>query len=233
MATSRNDPTRRRVVLAGVAATGAAWAAPSIVSVRAAAAATNPCPNPTDTSVVTGVNLQRLVPGTAPFVATNNNTLNNNPVLRSATLTNLWFEQRLTTTSGTAVNRVTPNLGGFNGGNGVQNTTLDAGRTFCSYFIHGDRQPDSSSLTGSVTFPVGWRIAALIYQRTQLQNSHAFYSPQLVCSAPISNCYHPMESTDTMNWTRTAGLTGQDTLSWTMTFGNERDQIRVLLEPVP
>lgn len=221
----------------GASATMATWVAPQVLSAPARAAGSVTCPDPTNTTRVTGTNLQRLVPGTAPFVSPNNNTLNNNPVLRSATLTNIWFERQLTVTSGVAVNRTTPNVGGFNGGSSGQNTTLAASpsapRTYCSYFVHGDRQPDSASLTGSVTFPVGWRIAALIYQRTQLQNSHAFYSPALVCTCSPSGvtcCYHPMESTDTMNWTRAGG---QDTLTWTMTFGAERDQIRVLLEPTP
>ena len=234
-----SDGRRRFLIGAavGVGATAGSWVAPQILTSAARAAGTVICPDPTSTSVVTGTNLQRLVPGTAPFVSPNDNTLNNNPVLRSATLTNIWFERQLTVTSGVAVNRTTPNVGGFNGGSSGQNTTIAASpsapRTFCSYFIHGDRQPDSASLSGSVIFSVGWRIAALIFQRTQLQNSHAFYSPALVCSCSPSGvtcCYHPMESTDTMNWTRAGG---QDTLTWTMTFGNERDQIRVLVEPTP
>ena len=223
-----NDNRRdflRKAGVAGVGVTAASWVAPNILTTAARAAGTDPCPNVTSTTNVPGTNLNRLVPGTAPFVAPNNNTLVSNPVLVSDTLTNIWFEQRLTTTSPVKVNRVTP--GTFNGSNN-ENVTLPAGGTYCSYFIHGDRAT-AGELRGSVSFPADYRIAGLIYRRAELEASNVFYSPALTCTCTsgVACCYHPMESSDSMTWTSSGGV---DSLSWVMTFGNERDQIRVLLE---
>jgi len=195
----------RRHVLTGSAGAVAIWAAPTVVGLGPIAAAQASGP---------GAEIPTLIPG-AVWADPPPPDLSPGAV-ESNTDTPVFLEaDGYVLTTSIVVNRSSP--GSFSG-NSNENTTIPAGTTICSYFVHGDRLDIPGRLDGGLIFSTN-TILGLIYETAQ------FTATDFLEVSGVTYDYGPAEGNDFMTLDLTPGA---NTVTWDMRFGGVTDQIRII-----
>ena len=178
---------RRRLVLGGVALSGTAWVAPSIVALDRVAAATGSA-----ASLIAASRGVTILDPPPPSFALN--------VVESDTTTHVIAESPCTILPrDIVVNRSTP--GSFNGGSN-ELTVIPAGTAVCSFYVHPDRATNGG-LQGGLEFATP--ILGLIYERPQFDATTPILGvPGLDYPAPNGAFAEPHDlfelSANTVTW---------------------------------
>lgn len=195
--------SRRRFVTRTAAAAGAAWAVPSIISATPAFAQGSAIPVP--------------IPGPNTVEADPPPQTNAEGALVSDTQTFYWFESGPTVLGSPITVSRDGAPGSFTGGPPVT-TTIPAGTTLFSFYIHADKTVTTGSLSGSLTFTGGFTIAGMAWKIPQLTGTSSFEHPS------VTYVYEQSEAGDSF----TIGP-GSQTITWTFNNAHTRDEFRLFV----